>query len=100
MIRVGKFSGRDTTVIPGHGYQCPVCFELFASEKTFVFHRVPDRTPPGRPGARLLGPCQDPDSKGMTLDGNGVWKWYPAALGADKTPVASRGPSHAIKGVY
>jgi hypothetical protein len=99
-VRTGKFSGLDTSTIPGHAYQCPLCLELFVSEKTFVFHRVDDRTPPGRPGVRLLGPCQDPASKGLTLGADGAWKWYPAPLRGDDRRDLSGDRPEAQEAVY
>jgi hypothetical protein len=79
--RTARFSGGDNSRWTGNRVsQCPLCFELFSGESTFAFHRVADRTPPGSPGARWLGECRDPASKGMTLGRNGVWEWCPRTL--------------------
>jgi hypothetical protein len=52
--------------------QCPACFECFSGETTFVQHRVNGKVT-GNPGSYFLGACQAPASKGLTLNGHGVW---------------------------
>jgi hypothetical protein len=71
-MTIGKFSGLDTTSIPGRRTcQCSRCHELFSGESTFVWHRIAAASRPrSRPGERWLGECQDPASKGMVLKGS------------------------------
>jgi hypothetical protein len=74
MTRVGKFSGRDNTAFSGLAVsQCPLCFELFSGEATFVLHRIDGASTSGRPGEHLLGKCRDPKTKGLRLNPYGVW---------------------------
>ena len=73
-MSVGKFSGFDTTRWTGMAIsQCPLCFELFSGESTFVLHRIDGASTSGRPGEHLLGKCRDPKTKGLKLNPYGVW---------------------------
>jgi hypothetical protein len=73
--RTGRFSGRNNTRWNGNRVsQCPMCFELFSGESTFALHRIEGRSTSGRPGEHFLGPCRNPETKGMELGQNGVWK--------------------------
>jgi len=96
----GKFSGISGLRPRGSRIcQCPLCFELFSGESTFVFHRVDDRTPPGRPATRVLGECQDPASKGMTLSPGGVWEWCSRGLERRPGPPGKSGKEPAFLAV-
>jgi hypothetical protein len=71
---LSKFSaleGRDPTGT--RLCQCPLCFEVFSGERTFVWHRIAGPYPAGSPGERWLTECRDPASKGLVLGANGVW---------------------------
>lgn len=53
--------------------RCPLCYEVFSTERNFVQHRVDSRV--GRdPGAHFLGACKDPREAGLQLSHRGVWK--------------------------
>jgi hypothetical protein len=82
-VLTGKFSGISGLEPRGTRMcQCPLCFELFSGESTFVWHRVSRATiPGGEAAALLLGECRDPASKGMTLSPEGVWKYRARHLG-------------------
>lgn len=53
--------------------QCPLCFEVFSGESTFVWHRIDQASRPSRPGEYFLGECRDPAIKGMVLSDTGIW---------------------------
>jgi hypothetical protein len=82
MDRTAKFSGLlhgplETMQLGKNLCQCPLCFELFSTERNFVSHRIP-KTVGNTPGTYYLGPCRDPRTKGLALSNRGVWKMAPA----------------------
>jgi hypothetical protein len=85
MDKVGKYSGLDRDVcienmqLGKNLSQCPLCWELFSTERNFVSHRVP-KTVGNNPAAYWLGPCRDPRSKGLVLSHRGVWKMAPREM--------------------
>jgi hypothetical protein len=71
----GKFSGCDTSGVRGVRVSwCPLCHEAFSGESTFVLHRIEGSRVSAYPGRYIAGECRHPESKGMTLGANGVWK--------------------------
>jgi len=79
--------------------QCPVCYELFSGESTFVLHRIEGMRVNSAPGKYWLTECRDPASKGMKLNAYGVWTlplkapWKPVPLdpgAGDRLPVGDR----------
>jgi hypothetical protein len=83
---IGKFSGLDRDVcietmqLGKNLCLCPLCHELFSTERNFVSHRV-EKTVGNNPGSYYLGPCRDPRSKGLALSNRGVWKMAPSDKG-------------------
>jgi hypothetical protein len=66
----GKILGKNICL-------CPLCNELFSTERNFVSHRI-DKIVGNNPGSYYLGPCRDPRTKGLALSHRGVWKMAPA----------------------
>ena len=74
MLPVGEFSGISDLQPRGTRLcQCPLCYEIFSGEATFVLHRIEGDRVGGKPGAYNLTECRDPASKGMILNDAGVW---------------------------
>jgi hypothetical protein len=70
----GKFSRLDVPISGIRTSRCSLCHELFSGEAAFVLHRINGTRVGGNPGEYFLGTCRHPESKGMTLGRNGVWK--------------------------
>jgi len=70
--------------------QCPVCYELFSGESTFVLHRIEGMRVNSAPGKYWLTECRDPASKGMKLNAYGVWGL--ALKDAEKVRARGLGP--------
>jgi hypothetical protein len=86
MQKIGQFSGLDRDVcietmqLGKNLSQCPLCHELFSTERNFVLHRVP-KSVGNNPGTYNLGKCRDPESKGLALSNRGVYKMAPSEKG-------------------
>jgi hypothetical protein len=78
VLYLGKFSGLELPEIEQmnigrNACRCPLCNEVFSTERNFVQHRAESRV--GRiPGAHFLGKCRDPATKNLVLSHRGVWK--------------------------
>lgn len=89
MYRPGKYSGIEHgpleelagKILGKNICLCPLCFELFSTERNFVLHRIAGKNVGNNPGAYFLEPCQDPSTKGLALSNRGVWKMMPSVKG-------------------
>jgi hypothetical protein len=85
--RIGKFSGLDRDVcienmqLGKNLSQCPLCYELFSTERNFVLHRIKGKAVGNNPAAYYLEACRDPATKGLALSNRGVYKMAPNGNG-------------------